>query len=697
MALIEPAALVLRGDLEPAPAHILFDGGKMKTPLRLGILAALCLGPALLRATETINFNDLDPGAIVGTINLPGMGTVVIKGIRPGLPDNPSTNFAITFPSHAPPGLDFDLGSPNQTCGGPGVSNDVPGNPDSGEVGGAHPNCPPPSGPLDPADPNVPLNNVLIVADNLTDADMDGLVDVPNDHAGDNNLIFKFMDKAVRFTSIALLDIQAPLAESAKVFLYEDVDCTNLIAEIDLDETGDNGLIIFKFEPFDPSRCMIVDVNGSGAIDNIVVNACGDGVVDPGEACDDGNSNNFDACRNDCTPSDCGDGVVDDGEECDAGIENSDAPCAPCRSDCTQPECGDGVADVGCGPETCDGDDLAETACESCRETCTCCGDGVVQESAGEECDDGNNSDNDDCRSDCTEPACGDGTVDPGEDCDDGNEDDDDGCRNNCMEPACGDGALDPNESCDGMALGDNACESCRADCSCCGDGVTDVSAGEECDDGNGVDDDDCSNSCTAPDVLECRVTGGANGGDSRGRRANAYHGAGQAGAPGPDFGEWTHHQKSGPDGKFIFHAGTASSPDETFIEVVTCSDPGFCFPARPAPAKQIDFQGVGQFKNMSNPSPALSSVSVQETLHWFEVHIEDLGEPGGPQGGNDAELCPPEGSAGALAHCGCPDFYRIDIYAGFEPGEAPDKTNVIYSVFGYIDSGNYQIHPALR
>ena len=71
-----------------------------------------------------------------------------------------------------------------------------------GEVTGAHPNCPPPDGPLDPADPNIPLNNLLIVADNLVDGDGDGLVDVPNDFAGDGELLFQFPDQAVRFSSI---------------------------------------------------------------------------------------------------------------------------------------------------------------------------------------------------------------------------------------------------------------------------------------------------------------------------------------------------------------------------------------------------------------------------------------------------------------------------------------------------------------
>ncbi len=43
-----------------------------------------------------------------------------------------------------------------------------------------------------------------------------------------------------------------------------------------------------------------------------------------------------------------------------------------------------------------------------------------------------------------------------------------------------------------------------------------------------------------------------------------------------------------------------------------------------------------------------------------------------------------------ALADCECPDFYRIRIHAGSDEGSA-----VIYEVYGYVDKGNFQIHPA--
>ncbi len=55
---------------------------------------------------------------------------------------------------------------------------------------------------------------------------------------------------------------------------------------------------------------------------------CGDGVVDAGEACDDGNASNNDACLDTCEEATCGDGYVWDGvEECDDGNTNDDDAC----------------------------------------------------------------------------------------------------------------------------------------------------------------------------------------------------------------------------------------------------------------------------------------------------------------------------------------------------------------------------------
>jgi len=202
---------------------------------------------------------------------------------------------------------------------------------------------------------------------------------------------------------------------------------------------------------------------------------------------------------------------------------------------------------------------------------------------------------------------------------------------------------------------------------------------------------------------IGCRMTGGGNDeyGEWDGTYAkgacnrNRYTFGGQAGAntalPPQPAGEWTHHQASGPAGSFSFHGGTHSAPDGTEITRIECMDPGFCDPARPAPAKQLDFWGVGIFHNSKNLPPILSENVVDgESLHFFEVNVDDAGEPGKGKGtpGN----CPSDGfglnGSVELVDCSCADFYRITIHATTDP-----SSDVIYSVWGYIQ-GNLQIHP---
>jgi cysteine-rich repeat protein len=59
---------------------------------------------------------------------------------------------------------------------------------------------------------------------------------------------------------------------------------------------------------------------------------CGNGVVDPGEVCDDGNNQSDDGCPADCTAH-CGDGVLDLGELCDDGNQvDGDGCSADCNA-----------------------------------------------------------------------------------------------------------------------------------------------------------------------------------------------------------------------------------------------------------------------------------------------------------------------------------------------------------------------------
>ncbi|MEE2787903.1 MAG: DUF4215 domain-containing protein [Myxococcota bacterium] len=123
---------------------------------------------------------------------------------------------------------------------------------------------------------------------------------------------------------------------------------------------------------------------------------CGDGVIDPGESCDDGNPVAGDGCDSNCV-WECGNLRIDPGENCDDGNRDSDDGCsADCRRETT-------------------------------------CGDGILSEA--EECDDGNTTGNDGCSAVCV-LECGNRAVEGREECDDGNRVDGDGCSSRCrLEP----------------------------------------------------------------------------------------------------------------------------------------------------------------------------------------------------------------------------------------------------------------------
>ncbi len=305
-----------------------------------------------------------------------------------------------------------------------------------------------------------------------------------------------------------------------------------------------------------------------------------------------------------------------------------------------------------------------------------------------------------------------------------------------CRDPFCGDGTVDPGETCDPPDSDispepSTGRQMCTASCNYCGDGMKDP--GEECDPTDPSDPNAkmCNNSCEIiVPPLGCRFTGGLN--DKF--EGNRYSAGGQAGAntalqPQPK-GEWTHRQRRGPAGKFTFHGGTASAPLGSEIDVIRCSDPGGCKPSGdpPSPVKQLDFDGIGTFKNIGKKGrdvPDFVEVGTNNvkvnggnrdykgTLHWFEVNIDDLGEPGNTNPkknpGDGTAACPATGfgekGAEELASCSCSDFYRITIYDGVNAATVPrnpdgsiDKedmntTDVIYEVWGYINGGNLQLH----
>lgn len=205
-----------------------------------------------------------------------------------------------------------------------------------------------------------------------------------------------------------------------------------------------------------------VDAPLDSRADSVVAPRCGDGDVDDGEQCDDGDSVNSastpDACRLNCMLAACGDDVVDEGEECDEGLSNGEGTCST-----------------------------------NCLVIPDSCGNGTVDEM--EECDDGpvnSNETPDACRTSCRTSFCGDSVTDTGEECDDGtlNGTDASVCEADCTTPLCGNGEVNDGETCDGTLNASGESVDCRIDCSYCGDGVVDTSHGESCDEGAANSDD---------------------------------------------------------------------------------------------------------------------------------------------------------------------------------------------------------------
>jgi fibro-slime domain-containing protein len=176
-----------------------------------------------------------------------------------------------------------------------------------------------------------------------------------------------------------------------------------------------------------------VDGDAGGREDHGGTPGCGDGVVDPGEQCDDANDRVGDGCDascrlepgwacpdpgHPCSAAECGDSFIAGGEQCDDG---NSTPGDGCSSACRLEE---GWACAGPG-----------SACHR-----TTCGDGIVE--GTEQCEDGNHDLGDGCDPFCRlEPHCSDGTCTavcgdgvrlPGEACDDGNTRNGDGCSSTC-------------------------------------------------------------------------------------------------------------------------------------------------------------------------------------------------------------------------------------------------------------------------
>jgi cysteine-rich repeat protein len=205
---------------------------------------------------------------------------------------------------------------------------------------------------------------------------------------------------------------------------------------------------------------------------------CGNGTLDPGEQCDDGNDDPSDGCTNHCTV--CGDGIVEAPEQCDDhNLVNGDG----CDANCTRTGCGNGIV------------------------------------TAGEACDDGNRLDGDCCSSTCQFDRAGAACLDDANPCTDDVCDGAGACTHPANAAPCSDGiACNGPDTCAGGTCSvhaGNPCATrpeCRRDCLEGSFGFTCVTdpAGTACSgDGDSCTTDACDGggTCThvgAPDGTPC-------------------------------------------------------------------------------------------------------------------------------------------------------------------------------------------------
>ena len=172
----------------------------------------------------------------------------------------------------------------------------------------------------------------------------------------------------------------------------------------------------------------LADCDDSATVDVICTlgAGCGNGALDSGEDCDDGNNAAGDDCTPTCRVNVCGDDDQDllgpDTEGCDDGNSVTEGcayaamSCTVCDATCEEVAgdtdlCGDSTTDAP--NETCDDGNTVTEECPVGSPSCTVC-DATCHSGSGDT------------------DVCGDGTTDAGEGCDDGNTVSGDGCSATC-------------------------------------------------------------------------------------------------------------------------------------------------------------------------------------------------------------------------------------------------------------------------
>ncbi|MBD3236258.1 MAG: hypothetical protein GF330_06125 [Candidatus Eisenbacteria bacterium] len=209
-------------------------------------LIALSLSVLLAPAVATGEIQSFS-GPLAGTViagEEPGggmaSGTEFSDMILDVLNQGGGPSSLIVFDSSAPTGGDYDLGTPNEDFGGPGIGS-------GGRAG-------------QPGENGTAQGNLLIIAEEIHDGDGDGLVDDPDDEGGGGQIRFAFYEP-VELHALGLVDIDD--RSSAMVELYLD---DQLLAAIPASSLGNNSYETLDLTGHGAADLLVLTLQGSGGV-----------------------------------------------------------------------------------------------------------------------------------------------------------------------------------------------------------------------------------------------------------------------------------------------------------------------------------------------------------------------------------------------------------------------------------------------
>jgi hypothetical protein len=195
-----------------------------------------------------IDFENFNAGDIVSEIPITDpFENAQVSGITMAFPNS---NAAMIFDSSNPTGGDFDIGTPNELYGGPGI----------GQGGASN---------------DTALGNVLILSENLNSNDPDDIFELGA------RFLFDFStNDAVILNSFDILDIEE--SQNPTIVTLFDADNSILFSQ-EISPGGDNSKTTVDLEDTSNVAFMEIIMNSSGAVDNIALQLV---TEEPCVACD---------------------------------------------------------------------------------------------------------------------------------------------------------------------------------------------------------------------------------------------------------------------------------------------------------------------------------------------------------------------------------------------------------------------------